>query len=56
MLMDIVVTNSQRLEIILYHVSAAISNHALTSWTNQKFGTSMSEMTISRLLKNESLY
>ena len=40
----------------MYHASAPISNRSLTLWANEKFGTYVSEMTISRLLKNKALY
>ena len=49
-------TNAQRREIITYHASAPISNRSLTLWANEKFSTSVSEMTISRLLKNKASY
>lgn len=48
--------NAQRREIIMYHASAPISTWSLTLWTNEKFNTFVSEMTISRLLKNKALY
>ena len=40
----------------MYHASTPISNRSLTLWANEKFSTSVSEMTISRLLKNKALY
>lgn len=40
----------------MYHASAPISNRSLTLWANEKFSTSVNEMTISRLLKNKALY
>ena len=40
----------------MYHAIAPISNRSLTLWANEKFSTSVSEMTISRLLKNKALY
>lgn len=48
--------NAQRREIIMYHASAPSSNRSLTLWAKEKFSTSVSEMTISRRLKNKILY
>jgi hypothetical protein len=50
-------TNQQRKEIILHHEEdAEMTNRALTAWANQRFNTSVSEMTISRLLKKKEVY
>jgi hypothetical protein len=55
--MGIQLTYSQKKEIILhYQASPGITNCALTGWANQRFSTSVTEMTISRILKNQSLF
>ena len=39
-----------------YQVSQGITNRALTAWANERFSTSVTEMTINRILKNQSLF
>lgn len=55
--MGIQLTYSQKKEIILhYQASPGITNRALTGWANERFSTSVTEMTVSRILKNQSLF
>lgn len=54
--MGIQLTYSQKKEIILhYQASPGITNRALIGWANERFSTSVTEMTVSRILKNQSL-
>ncbi|KAL3694265.1 hypothetical protein R1sor_007916 [Riccia sorocarpa] len=46
-------TNAERIEIINHHSEMRISNKALSVWASAKLGKSISEMTISRLLKRK---
>ena len=50
-------TYSQKKEIILhYQASPGITNRAFTGWANERFSTSITEMTLNRILKSQSLF
>lgn len=54
--MGIQLTYFQKEIILHYQASPGITNLALTGWANERFSTSVIEMTISRILKNQSLF
>jgi hypothetical protein len=54
--MGIQLTYPQKKEIILHcQASPGITNCALTGWADERFSTSVAEMTVSRILKNQAL-